>query len=169
MIKNLIKRGLITLNRLSQFGQCKYYSTINEYESIYPLGLYSTPDASKENLVLLLSVNADDANLIGIEYNPDRLPDMNDGEVILYNPYNGLHLKFTKDEKISFGSMSVDILEKMSEQLNELSDSLQEIVNHTHTSAAAGSPTGTPLNSATFTNIKTNIETIKNSIDELRE
>lgn len=175
ILKNLIKRALVTKDRTDEFGQCSFYENTDKYESIKPYGIASIPRQSDKPLVLLLNVNADESNKAGFEYTnklPFNMETMSPGEVALYNPTNPLSYVIFKNDgetrlvgtKIAIGNSTTELLQKISDTLTQISaDALASSI-HTH-SAGAVPP---PDNAASFVAVKAAVDAIKVLIDTLK-
>ena len=168
-VKNLIKRGLITLTRKDEFGQCLSSLVTGKYQALYPLGLYGIPKQSEKPLVIIFNVNADEANRVGIENNPKTYPaGLEGGDFILYNPTSKVMFKTTAAGKIAMGDSTTEVMEQISQTLSEISDDANAAAVHTHISAVPGSPSAPPNNAAAFLAVAGKIDAIKILIDDLK-
>lgn len=68
-------------------------------------------------------------------------------------------------EKLHIGTDADNLLGILSETIKALSDTCNTITTLTVTSAAPGSPSGTPINAAAFTALKTTVDALKTKVD----
>jgi phage gp45-like len=124
MVLNILKKALITLDRVLRNGQCQYMDTISDYTAIYPYGMYAK--AKSGSMTLLMSLNKDESHKVGLEYDLKKLSavfdDMESGEVAFFHPgqesflvfknngdinidcKNDVNLDVSNDSKISSGN-----------------------------------------------------------------
>jgi len=169
LIKNLIKRALITADRTDEFGQCSYYGLPKKYQAMYPYGTYAIPKASDKPIALILNVGASESNQVGIENDTKKYPVGGaSGDAFLYSPVSGSMFRAQGNGKVAIGNKTTELLQKIVDELSEMSDTLDGIVAHTHTAIGIGIPTSPPLNAAAFTAIKVKVNAIKTLIDALK-
>lgn len=177
-LKNLIKRALVTLDRIDSNGQCSYLGTVSNYEAVKPYGLASIPKQSDKPLIVMLNIGGDESNKVGFEYNnkfPFVTETMEAGEVVVFNPTNqDSYVIFKNDgetklvgEKIALGNSATELLQQISEEIAELSTTLTNLAVHVHPTAAVGAPS-IPTNAAAYTASKVVIDAIKVKVDSIK-
>jgi len=104
-LKNLLKKGLVTLSRKTAYdGQTSYMEAVSKYEVVTPYGFYSK--APSGALVLLLNLNGNESNKVGIEFDNKTLIDVESGEVVIYHPVKQSFVKFKADGSIEIEAKS---------------------------------------------------------------
>lgn len=106
-IINLIKRAYITLpdddHGNFHVAQLSYFGNATRSQIIYPYGINA--NAPKDTLVLVMNVQAQEENLVGIAYaQKERFKNLKVGEVTVGSPKTGSYVKFLENGDIEIFS-----------------------------------------------------------------
>lgn len=110
MIKNLIRRALVTLDGTDDkdfpVQQITYLGKAADCEMIMPYGVHANLPANGEVIVTMFSVMGEEDNRVGMGYTPKLRPKNTPaGEVIFYHPIAGSKIHFKNN-----GDINVDVI-----------------------------------------------------------
>jgi len=165
-IKKIIRTAIITLigqdNELYNRAQVEYLETPRTIHILMPYGLYAV--LPKDSLVLTFAVNGNEDNLIGIgEHSDTRFKDLKEGEVIVGNAKTQSKIYFKENGDVlieSQGNININSTGVVNingdTQPIVRGTALQTLFNsHQHTSAGSGSPSSTPIQQMSATELST--------------
>jgi phage gp45-like len=103
MIKNLIKRGILTLvlpdNAPATGAQVVSLGDTTDTETVYPYGLSANAPAGSE--AILFNIMGDESNKVALIYSPQtRFSNLQAGEVAVGNQIIKSHIKFDQNGNI---------------------------------------------------------------------
>lgn len=113
MIKNLFRWARVTKagpdNKQFPVQQVEYLGKVADCMMLFPYGVHGnlTPDS----LILMMSVQGQEENRVGIGGTPNNRPELAPGEVAYYHPPTGtiIHMRASGDIDINTGSGNVNV------------------------------------------------------------
>lgn len=183
-MKSQIRKANITKDRTEIENQAEYMENVIKYFAINPYGFISK--AKKDSMVLLMNLNGDQSNKVGIEYDNKKLLDtLKTGESALYHPdkksyvicrNNGdielvskdgnATIKIQNDGKIAIGVNGTELLDVVSTFADNVSTFADTAKTHTHTSAVGA--TGPPIDPSPYTTLKSDADSVKSDVDSIK-